>query len=76
MSEMIERLGMGWLPDYPDFRDYTEEQKSVKAMLSKVGEWYRSQHWRPHQRIDPRAATPAADRPYPQIHVTRHRYYR
>jgi C1A family cysteine protease len=37
MSEMIERLGMGWLPDYPDFRDYTEEQKSVKAMLSKVG---------------------------------------
>ncbi len=37
MSEWIERLGMGWLPDYPDFRDYTEEQKSVKTMLSKVG---------------------------------------
>jgi C1A family cysteine protease len=42
--------GMGWLPDYPDFRDYTIEQAavasrmkalgetlSVKAMLTKVG---------------------------------------
>jgi len=37
MSEWIERLGMGWLPDYPDFRDYTEEEKSVKTMLKKVG---------------------------------------
>ncbi len=37
MSEWIERLGMGWLPDYPDFRDYTEEQKSVKTMLTKAG---------------------------------------
>lgn len=37
MSEWIERLGMGWLPDYPDFRDYTEEEKSVKIMLKKVG---------------------------------------
>lgn len=37
MSETIERLGMGWLPDYPDFRDYTEEQKSVKSMLTKAG---------------------------------------
>ena len=42
-------LGMGWLPEYPDFRDYTVEteevtprltrlkQKSVKDMLTKVG---------------------------------------
>lgn len=37
MSETNERLGMGWLPDYPDFRDYTEEQKSVKTMLTKAG---------------------------------------
>lgn len=42
--------GMGWLPDYPDFRDYSVEQdeispklkalgqkQSVKAMLKKVG---------------------------------------
>lgn len=54
MAEKKERigfeLGMGWLPDYPDFRDYTVEKKdvapdlvkleqkdSVKAMLKKVG---------------------------------------
>ncbi|EAT59312.1 C1 family peptidase [Chlorobium ferrooxidans] len=42
--------GMGWLPDYPDFRDYTAEhnkvstdlkqlgqKNSVKSMLSQVG---------------------------------------
>lgn len=28
---------MGWLPDYPDFRDYTTEQETVKAMLKTVG---------------------------------------
>ncbi len=37
MIENYEKLSMGWLPDYPDFRDYTEEQKSVKPMLTKVG---------------------------------------
>ena len=37
MSEKFENLGLGWLPDYPDFRDYTEEEKSVKVMLKKVG---------------------------------------
>jgi C1A family cysteine protease len=50
MEEMIERYGMGWLPDYPDFRDYTAEydevspklkllgqKDSVKAMLQKAG---------------------------------------
>jgi len=37
MNEMNEKPGLGWLPDYPDFRDYTEEEKSVKAMLKKVG---------------------------------------
>ena len=43
-------MGMGWLPDYPDFRDYTIEreevsprllrlgqEKSVKTMLAEVG---------------------------------------
>src|SRR3989304_5189432 len=47
---MSEMLGMGWLPDYPDFRDHSVEQDevpsrlkllgqkdSVKAMLKKVG---------------------------------------
>lgn len=50
MSETIQKFRMGWLPDYPDFRDYTVEHSevasrlkalgqkySVKAMLSKVG---------------------------------------
>jgi len=50
MSEKSEMRAMGWLPDYPDFRDYTAEQNeiaprlyalgqkdSIKAMLGKVG---------------------------------------
>jgi len=50
MSETIEKLGMGWLPDYPDFRDHTidkdeitarlkgfGQKDSIKVMLSKVG---------------------------------------
>ncbi len=50
MTEMNERRGMGWLPDYPDFRDHTVEldelpprlkalgqRDSVKVMLKKVG---------------------------------------
>jgi C1A family cysteine protease len=50
MAEMFENIGMGWLPDYPDYRDYTLERDhvpsklqalgqkdSVKAMLRKVG---------------------------------------
>ncbi|PWB80924.1 MAG: cysteine protease [Candidatus Methylomirabilota bacterium] len=50
MTEVHGRLGMGWLPDYPDFRDHTVEldelpirlkalgqHDSVKAMLKKVG---------------------------------------
>ena len=50
MSEMLERFGLGWLPDYPDFRDHSVDhdevpsklkllgqKDSVKAMLKKVG---------------------------------------
>ena len=50
MAEMNEQRGMGWLPDYPDFRDHTVEldeltprlkelgqRDSVKTMLKKVG---------------------------------------
>ena len=37
MIEMFGKLGMGWLPDYPDFRDYTIENASVNAMLATVG---------------------------------------
>jgi C1A family cysteine protease len=37
MSEFIEKLGMGWLPDYPDYRDYTIDHKNIKPMVKKVG---------------------------------------
>jgi C1A family cysteine protease len=33
MSNEKEVLGMGWLPDYPDFRDYTAEHEKINAIL-------------------------------------------
>lgn len=32
------RFSMGWLPDYPDFRDLTVEQDQVSAKLKKLGQ--------------------------------------
>jgi hypothetical protein len=29
---------MGWLPDYPDFRDYTVEQYEVSPKLKLLGQ--------------------------------------
>jgi C1A family cysteine protease len=37
MSEFLEKLGMGWLPDYPDYRDYTIDHKDIKPMVKGVG---------------------------------------
>ncbi len=50
MAEKVAKLGLGWLPDYPDFRDYTvdhaavaarlqlfKQEKSVKDMRAQVG---------------------------------------
>ena len=50
MEEITERIGMGWVPDYPDFRDYDinkddippqqvlkGQKMTVKDMLSKLG---------------------------------------
>jgi C1A family cysteine protease len=49
MSNGAKKFGMGWLPDLPDFRDYTADKKdvtdkmksfgqnSVRQMLQKVG---------------------------------------
>jgi C1A family cysteine protease len=49
MDELNESYGFGWLPDYPDYRDFTIEtedvplrlkalgQVSVSAMLNKLG---------------------------------------
>ena len=33
MNNAVEKLGMGWLPDYPDFRDYTAEHEKINAIL-------------------------------------------
>lgn len=33
MTSFYERRGMGWLPDFPDFRDYTPEHEQVAPTL-------------------------------------------
>ena len=39
MSELIHKMkGMGWLPDYPDFRDLTVDQDTVPQKLKKFGQ--------------------------------------
>jgi C1A family cysteine protease len=38
MSEMLEKYGMGWLPDYPDFRDFTISHDEVSPRLLKLGQ--------------------------------------
>jgi len=38
MSEMLDKFGMGWLPDYPDFRDYTINHDKVSPRLLKLGQ--------------------------------------
>ena len=35
---MIEKLGIPWLPDYPQFRDYTAEQDEVVSSLKLLGQ--------------------------------------
>jgi C1A family cysteine protease len=37
MSNVEERTGMGWLPDYPDFRDYTEGHEKVNKVMAPTG---------------------------------------
>ena len=31
------RGGLGWIPDYPDFRDYTEGAEEVTSVLGPTG---------------------------------------
>jgi len=33
----VQMHSMGWLPDYPDFRDYTTEHATVNPLLKKIG---------------------------------------
>lgn len=37
ISEEGQPLGMGWLRDLPDFRDYTPESETVKPQLEAIG---------------------------------------
>jgi C1A family cysteine protease len=38
MSGMSGKYGMGWLPDYPDFRDLTVDHDKVAERLLKLGQ--------------------------------------
>jgi len=38
MTESRMKFGMGWLPDYPDFRDYTAERDKVSTRLKRLGQ--------------------------------------
>jgi C1A family cysteine protease len=38
MHEIYKKRGMGWLPDYPDLRDYTVEHDSLTQRLLKNGQ--------------------------------------
>lgn len=33
MSDLKRTYAMGWLPDYPDIRDYTEKKEEIKTIL-------------------------------------------
>ncbi len=35
-EKMVDKLGMGWLPDYPDHRDYTVEHEEVRPLLESL----------------------------------------
>jgi C1A family cysteine protease len=37
MVNMIGKYGMGWIPDYPDLRDYTEKTEEIKLVLAPTG---------------------------------------
>ncbi len=38
MNGSIHGFGMGWLPDYPDCRDFTQEAATVSARLKRLGQ--------------------------------------
>ena len=37
MTTFKGKYGMGWIPDYPDFRDYTEKTEDIKSVLEPTG---------------------------------------
>jgi C1A family cysteine protease len=36
MDEPKEKHGMGWIPDFPDIRDYTERRDEIKSILKSA----------------------------------------
>jgi C1A family cysteine protease len=36
MAQSAIPYGLGWIPDYPDCRDFTPQQKDIKPLLSQV----------------------------------------
>lgn len=36
MADTFDKVGMGWLPDYPDFRDYTPQHESISPLLQQA----------------------------------------
>lgn len=37
MEINIDKIGMGWIPDLPDYRDYSPEHKEIKPTIKKLG---------------------------------------
>jgi C1A family cysteine protease len=37
MSNDLKKYAFGWIPDYPDFRDYTAETETVREILLSTG---------------------------------------
>ncbi len=37
MASEPKKIALGWIPDYPDFRDYTEETETVRQILFSTG---------------------------------------
>ena len=38
MSETMRKRGMGWLPDWPDVRDFTPAHDEVTTRLKALGQ--------------------------------------
>jgi hypothetical protein len=36
LSYTADKKGMGWLPDYPSFKDYTPQSKNIAPLFKKV----------------------------------------
>jgi hypothetical protein len=37
LKDSNEIVGTGWLPPYPDLRDYTNDQKEIREFNKKLG---------------------------------------